>query len=46
MIPVAKGNKRLKPALTIPTGIPIVLKKEVLNIHAFVADKKIKVLSK
>ena len=46
MIPVVKENTRLKLALDIPTGTPILLVKEIVDIPPLVADKTIKVLSK
>ena len=45
IIPVAKENTRLKFALAIPTGVPIILEKEIINIPPLVADKTIKILS-
>ena len=46
MIPVVKENIKVKLALAIPTGAPIALAKEIVDIPPPVADKTIKVLSK
>ena len=46
MIHVAKEYTRLKVALVIPTGTPIMLEKEITDIPPLAADKTIKVLSK
>ena len=46
MIPVVKENTRLKRALAIPTGTPITLVKEIIDIPPFVINKTIHVLSK
>ena len=46
IISVAKENIRLILTLAIPTGIPITLVKEMVDIHPLVADKTIKALSK
>ena len=45
IIPVVKENARVKKALASTAGIPITLVKEIILIHADVADKTIKVLS-
>ena len=42
-IPVVKENIRVKLALAIPVGIPIILVKEIILIPPLVADKKMKV---
>ena len=46
MIPEVKENTRLKLALGIPIGVPIMLEKEITDIPPLVKDKKIKILSK
>ena len=46
IIPVVKKNTKLKLSLAIPTGGPIILAKEVIDIPQLVADKTINVLSK
>ena len=38
--PVVKENLRLKLALAIPTGTPITLTNEILDIPPLAADKK------
>ena len=45
IIPVVKENARVKEALASTAGIPITFVKEIILIHADVADKTIKVLS-
>ena len=45
-IPVVKESIKLKLALVIPTGAPIILAKEIIDIPPLVADKTIRVLSK
>ena len=45
MIPTVKENARLKFALVIPTGVPIMLEKQMIDIPPLVADKTIKILS-
>ena len=45
-IPVVKESIKLKLALAIPTGAPIILAKEIIDIPPLVADKTIRVLSK
>ena len=45
MISVVKENTRLKLALAIPTGTPITLAKEIIDITPLVVGKTIKVLS-
>ena len=44
--PAVKENTRLKLALDIPTGAPIILAKEIIDIPPLVADKTVRVLSK
>ena len=44
MIRVLKGNIKLKLALAITTGAPIILAKEIIDIPQLVADKAIKIL--
>ena len=39
MIPAVKEITRLKLALAIPTGMPILLAKEAINIYPLVAEK-------
>ena len=46
MIPVVKENIRLKLAFAIPTGAPIILAKETINIPPLGAYKTIRFLSK
>ena len=46
MILVVKEHIRLKLALPLPTGAPIILTKEIIDILLLVADKTTKVLSK
>ena len=46
MISVVKENTRLKLALAIPAGTPIILVKVIIDIPTLIADKTIKVLSK
>ena len=46
MIPVVKEKAKLKLALAILTGTPIMLEKEVIGIPPLVANKTIKALSK
>ena len=46
MIPVAKENTRLKPALAIYTRTSITLVKEIVDIPPLVVDEVINVLSK
>ena len=46
MIPVVKEKAKLKLALAIPAGAPIMLEKEIIDIPPPVADKTIKALSK
>ena len=46
IILVFKENIKLKCALAIPTGAPIIFAKELIDIHLLVADKTIKFLSK
>ena len=38
MIHVVKGRAKLKLALTIPSGDPIILEKEIIYIPPFAAD--------
>ena len=47
IIPVLKENAKLKLRLAIPTGVPIILAKEIIYIHSLVPDKKVlsKILS-
>ena len=45
MIPVVKESARLKLALAIPAGVPIILEIEIIDITPLVADKTIKILS-
>ena len=33
LIPVVKENKRLKLELAIPTGVPVMLEKEIIDVH-------------
>ena len=44
--PVVKENIKLKLALSIPTGAPIILVKEIIDTPQLVADKTIKAYSK
>ena len=44
IIPVVKGNIKVKLALAISAGIPVTLEKEIIPIPQLVADKIIKVL--
>ena len=46
MITAVKENTKLKPALAIPTGVPITLAKEATDAPLLSADKTIKILSK
>ena len=46
MVPVIKENTKLKLVLTIPTGLPITLVKEVIEILPLYVDKTIQVLPK
>ena len=46
MIPVVKEKPKLKLTLIIPTGSPIILEKEIIDIPPLVADKTIKALPK
>ena len=46
MIPAVTENIKLKLALAIPTGAPIILAKEVIYILPLAVDKTIRVLSK
>ena len=43
MIPVAREKIQVKLALTIPTGAPIVVVNELINIPPVVALKTIKI---
>ena len=43
MIPVVKENIKLKLAIAIPTGAPIILVKETIDIPPLVSDKTIRV---
>ena len=45
IIPVVKENARVKLALAIPAGVPVMLAKEIIDTPPLVADKTIKVLS-
>ena len=45
MIPVAREKIKVKLALAIPTGAPIVVVNEIIHIPPVVALKKIKILS-
>ena len=45
-IPVVVKNGKLKLALTIPTGEPITVANEAIEMLPIVADKRIKDLSK
>ena len=42
MIPVVKEKPKLKLALAITTGPPIILEKEIMDIPPLVADKQLK----
>ena len=46
MIPVAAENSNLKLAFTIPTGAPITVANDEIDIPPIVVDKTIKDLSK
>ena len=46
MTPVVKEKPKLKLALAIPTGPPIILEKVTIDIPPLIADKTIKALSK
>ena len=46
IIPVKSENARLKLALTIPTGTPITVANDAIEILPFVTDKTINDLSK
>ena len=46
IILAVKENRRVKLALTIPAGVPIIFTKEIIDIPSLVTDKTIKVLSK
>ena len=45
MIPVARERIKLKLALAIPTGAPIVVVNEIIDIPPVVALRTIKILS-
>ena len=45
MIPVAREKMKVKLALAIPTGAPIVVVNEIIHILSVVALKTIKILS-
>ena len=45
MIPVAREKIKVKLALTIPTGAPIAVLNEIIDIPPVVALKTIKILS-
>ena len=45
MIPVVKEKIKVKLALTIPTGAPIAVVNETIDIPSVVALKTIKILS-
>ena len=45
MIPVDKEKIKVKIALAIPTGAPIAVANEIIDIPPFVAPKIIKILS-
>ena len=42
MIPADKEHIKLKRAVAIPRGAPIILAKEIIDIHPLFADKTIK----
>ena len=44
-IPVAKEKIKVRLALAIPTGAPIILVNEIIDTPLLVALKKIKILS-
>ena len=46
IIPVARENRRVNLALTIPARSPITITKEIIDTPPLVADKTIKALSK
>ena len=46
IIPIVKENTKLNLPLSIPTGPPITLKKEEIDIFSLIAYKTIKTLSK
>ena len=46
MTPVIIKNARLKHGLAIPTGTPVPLANDAIEMPLFVADKTIKYLSK
>ena len=43
--PVVKEKAKLKLGLAIPTGAPVMLEKEIIDIPPLVADKSIKAWS-
>ena len=45
-IPVNSENVRLRRALAIPTGVPVTLENDAIEILPLVLDKTIKYLSK
>ena len=45
IIPVVKEKIKVKLALAIPTGAPITVVKETIDIPPFVAEKTVKILS-
>ena len=44
MIPVVKGNRRVKLALAIPTRTPTILAKAIIDTSLLAADNKTEVL--
>ena len=44
--PVGNANARLRPALPIPTGVPITVANDAIEMLPLAADKTIKDLSK
>ena len=46
MIPLVKGNARVRLALNIHTGGPITVVKEIIDIPPLAADETIKIFSK
>ena len=45
MIPVVREKIKVKLAIVIPTGAPIVVVNEIIDIHPVVALQVIKILS-
>ena len=45
IIPIVQENTRVRIALVIPTGTPIILSKEMIDIPPPLADKSLKSLS-